>query len=250
MADPLDVLRTSAARLRSLVEALDSSKLDMPAYPSEWAIADVLSHLGSAAQILQRRLDDTLAGSPTPGDFAQTIWDAWSAKPAQAKAADALAADEALLHRLGSLTEAEQAGFRFTMGPMSFDLAGFMQLRLNELALHTWDIEVALDPDATLAPEATPLIVDSLEPVARFTGKPTGVEHEVAVRTSEPRRDFTVTLGTDAVSLAPAEPVREPDLELPAEAFVRLVYGRLDPDHTPSTRGGDLDELRRAFPGL
>ena len=39
---------------------------------------------------------------------------------------------------------------------------------------------------------------------------------------------------------------------LPAEALVRLVYGRLDPDHTPSFDGdeADLDELRRAFPGV
>jgi hypothetical protein len=40
---------------------------------------------------------------------------------------------------------------------------------------------------------------------------------------------------------------------LPAEAFVRLVYGRLDPDHTPAsvvTDGGLLSLLRAAFPGV
>jgi hypothetical protein len=39
---------------------------------------------------------------------------------------------------------------------------------------------------------------------------------------------------------------------LPAEAFVRLVYGRLDPDHTPpvETGGDELDALRKVFPGL
>jgi hypothetical protein len=42
-----------------------------------------------------------------------------------------------------------------------------------------------------------------------------------------------------------------PDLELPAEAFVRLVYGRLDPAHTPPVSGtADLDELRSVFPGV
>ena len=42
-------------------------------------------------------------------------------------------------------------------------------------------------------------------------------------------------------------------LSLPAEAFIRLVYGRLDPDHTPASvdaRGVDLDLLRRTFPGV
>jgi hypothetical protein len=38
-----------------------------------------------------------------------------------------------------------------------------------------------------------------------------------------------------------------------AEAFIRLVYGRLDADHTPrSVRadGVDLGTLRATFPGL
>jgi hypothetical protein len=43
-----------------------------------------------------------------------------------------------------------------------------------------------------------------------------------------------------------------PDLELPSEAFIRLVYGRLDPAHTPEVSGRPtvLEELRRAFPGF
>jgi hypothetical protein len=42
----------------------------------------------------------------------------------------------------------------------------------------------------------------------------------------------------------------EPDLEIPAEGLIRLVYGRLDPDHTPPIGGSaDLDALRRVFPG-
>jgi hypothetical protein len=44
----------------------------------------------------------------------------------------------------------------------------------------------------------------------------------------------------------------EPDLSMPAEAFVRLVYGRLDPDHAPAGVEGDerlLEQLRAVFPG-
>ncbi len=44
----------------------------------------------------------------------------------------------------------------------------------------------------------------------------------------------------------------EPDLELPADALIRLVAGRLDPDHTPAGIVGasHLDELRQVFPGF
>ena len=94
-------------------------------------------------------------------------------------------------------------------------------------------------------------MVDNLEMIARFAGKPTGGEQSVAVRTDDPRRDFRIAVETDSLSLAPSEPGGTPDLEIPAEAFIRLVYGRLDPEHTPGHQGSaDLDELRRAFPGF
>jgi hypothetical protein len=43
------------------------------------------------------------------------------------------------------------------------------------------------------------------------------------------------------------------ELLLPTESFLRLVYGRLDPDHTPPlelTGPVTLDELRAVFPGV
>ena len=54
------------------------------------------------------------------------------------------------------------------------------------------------------------------------------------------------------MSLVPAEPRGTPDLVLPAEALVRLVYGRLDPAHTPGSITGSarLAALRAAFPGV
>jgi hypothetical protein len=55
-----------------------------------------------------------------------------------------------------------------------------------------------------------------------------------------------------SISAATDEPA-DARLELPAEALVRLAYGRLDPDHTPSTvtaDGVDLDLLRQVFPGF
>jgi hypothetical protein len=99
-------------------------------------------------------------------------------------------------------------------------------------------------------PDAVRVIVDNLDLIVRFTGKPTGIQRDLHVRTTEPARDFTLSLGQEAVSLVPCDDEHEPDLELPAEALIRLVYGRLDSNHTPPVTGlVDLDEVRRAFPG-
>ena len=249
--DQVDALRASATRLRHIVEPLSADQLRAPAYPTEWSIADVLSHIGSGAVVMQLRLEAALAGPDLADDFAQRIWDEWNAKSPGEKRADALIADRTLLDRVESLTEEQRARFGFTMGPIQVDLARFLGLRLNEHAVHTWDIEVALEPDATVAPDAARLVVDDLGLIAQYTGKPTGIEHDLHVRATDPARDFTLSLGREKVSLTPCQDAHAPDLELPAEAFIRLVYGRLDPDHTPPIKGrADLDELRRAFPGV
>ncbi|HEY1739196.1 MAG TPA: hypothetical protein VGI86_10820, partial [Acidimicrobiia bacterium] len=70
--------------------------------------------------------------------------------------------------------------------------------------------------------------------------------------TAAPAREFTLSLGGDSLTLDVCAADHEPDVELPAEAFIRLVYGRLDADHTPPSVHStvDLSELRAAFPGF
>jgi uncharacterized protein (TIGR03083 family) len=249
--DGLDALQASVARLRALAEPLDGSQLRAPAYPSEWSIAETLSHIGSAAVIMGRRIDDALAGEDTDADFAPQVWDEWNAKSPEDQAADALAVDRVFLERLESIAEDAPADFGFSMGPMRVDLPTVVRMRVTEHALHTWDVEVALDPTATLPTAETGVAIDNLEMVARYSGKPTGVEQTLHIATAAPRRAFELQLGADSVSLSPASDDSEPDLELPAEAFVRLVYGRLDPAHTPPVDHGDvLAALRPVFTGV
>ena len=251
MGDELKTLRASAARLRAIVEGLEPKQLEEPGYPSEWTVADVLSHLGSGAVLSRGRVDDVLGGRETDAGFAPSVWDEWNAKSPEAKAADALVADRALLERLDLLTDEEKQGFRTSFGPMDVDFDGFVRARLNEHAVHTWDVDVAFDPEATIAPDATAVVVDNIERPAGWSGKPTGIERTVHVRTTTPVRHFTISIDPAAVSMEAADGA-EPDLVLPAEALIRLVYGRLDAGHTPPVTGDEslLAELRQTFRGF
>jgi hypothetical protein len=133
---------------------------------------------------------------------------------------------------------------------------GFARLRVGEHAVHTWDVVVALDPAATLAPDAVALLIDALEQVAARSAKPDGKQRTVRVSTTDPERQFILTTD-DEVTLTPSDQgaTRElglSELRLPAEALIRLVYGRLDEAHTPPTEtaGVELDDLRQIFRGF
>jgi uncharacterized protein (TIGR03083 family) len=240
----LEVLGSSVTRLARLVEPLDPDQLRQQAYPTEWTVADVLSHLGSGAVITRLRID---------GEVDMTaIWDEWNAKDPDAQARDALEADGALQERLAALTSAERSALHFAMGPMDLDLATFLGMRLSEHSLHTWDIAVTFDDAATIPADEAALVSTNLAMMARFAGKPTGAERDLTVATVDPARHFSIALRHDGVSLSPTAAGGEADLTMPTDALIRLVYGRLDPDHTPTLAAdeGDLDELRRAFPGF
>ena len=248
MTDRLAALRMSTDHLRALGAGLDADALRRPAYPTDWTVADVLSHLGSSAEIFLRRFDAAVHDRADAPD-QDVIWAVWDAKSPDAKAADALVADAALLDAFETLPHHARVDFRASLGPLEVDFDGFVGLRLNEHLLHTWDIEVAGDPAATLLPAPVPFVIDSLAMTVQWTGRPHGPD-SIRVHTDDPRRDLTVTLGPDTVTLTPSEDATRPDLVLPGEAFVRLVYGRLDPDHTPPVSDVDVvSRLRAVFPG-
>ncbi len=251
MSDELSALETSVARLQRIAGGLGADQVRRSAYPSEWTVADVLSHIGSGGVIMRRGLEDTLAGRQPDGSFNQGVWDEWNAKAPEDQAAEALEADAALVAALDAVTDEQRRDFSFSMGPMTLDFDRFVALRLSEHVVHTWDVEVTFDPAAVLAPETTPVIIDGVHVIAGFAGRPTGSAATVTVATTGPERDLAVVLTPDSVALQPAEAGSDPDLALPTEAFIRLVYGRLDPDHTPDgIEGPTLDQLRQVFPGF
>jgi uncharacterized protein (TIGR03083 family) len=249
----IGALRHSHDHLQTLAEPLDLGQLQQRSYCSEWSIAQVLSHLGSQAEIWSLFLDAGLTGQEPPGqDKFGPIWAAWNAKDAQAQAADGLRADEATLERFESLDADQRARLRLRVFGMDADVTGLARMRLGEHAIHGWDIAVALDPSATVAPDAVSLLIDTLGQLAGWAGKPDGRQRTLRIWTSDPERHFVLRTGTDVTLTAADGDDGPPDLRLPAEAFIRLVYGRLDPAHTPPAENGgvDLDELRQLFPGI
>ncbi|MDP9842110.1 maleylpyruvate isomerase family mycothiol-dependent enzyme [Streptosporangium lutulentum] len=257
-------LRTNHDDLSALVRGLDAEDLNRPSAASEWTVAQVLSHLGSGAEIGLASLRAALAGQDAPGqDFNQSVWDRWNAKGPKEHAEDFLSADAELVAAYESLDADTRRQLQIKLGfmPAPADVTLVAGMRLNEFALHAWDVKVVFDPKATVAPDASEALVDFLPGplsfLVGFIGKPDALASRpvtLRVETSEPRRVLDLTIGE---TIGFGEPSESADavLSLPAEAWLRLVSGRLDDAHTPGSVKvtGDavtLDDLRRVFPGF
>jgi uncharacterized protein (TIGR03083 family) len=250
-------LRASHERLASLVAPLTPEQLRGPSYCRDWTVAQVLSHLGSGAEIGLMMLPAALGQAEPPGrESFGPVWDTWNAKSPQDQAADCLSTDEKHVRALEELSDDDLAAISFPFFGMTLDGVGLVRLRLGEHAIHTWDVAVSGDPGATVAPGAVGLLIDN---VAQFLAPRLGRAGDGAfrahIRTTDPERDYL---------LIAADPVSMPDwpgdgggadgeIRMPAEALLRLAYGRLDPGHTPpgvEAEPADLDRLRAVFPGF
>ncbi|TWD84745.1 uncharacterized protein (TIGR03083 family) [Kribbella amoyensis] len=254
----IGALRTGYDQLATLVGRLRPDDLVRPSGAAEWTVAQVLSHLGSGAEINLAVVEGAIAGTGNPGaEFNQATWARWDAMTPADQATSFLAANEKLLQLFEGLDEQQVADLRIDFGffPQPLDVGAAAAMRLTEFALHSWDVRVAFDADATVAPEATELLADAVGSLLGFAGKADQLDGDVtlAVETTEPARTFGLAI-TDTVAVTETSATADGVLVVPTEYFVRLVTGRHGAKYTPASveltsAKVTLDDLRRVFPG-
>ncbi len=241
-------LRAQHDQLAGLVEALGEEQLVGPSGATEWRLCDVLSHLGSGAETML----GTLRGGPTEGEAA---WARWNAATPQDKAAWFVEHDERLVAALEDLDHSAREERTYDLGflPEPVTAVVLVGMRLNEIANHSWDIRVGLDPAALVDREAAETLLEHysgpLDFLLGFSAKPDAISDPAVVE----------VLGhglviEEAVSLVREDPVA-PTAHLVAEpeTVVRLLSGRLGPQHSPDgvavSGNVTIEDLRRVFPG-
>jgi uncharacterized protein (TIGR03083 family) len=238
--------------LIGLARELSVDQLKAQSACSDWSVAQVLSHLGSAAEIGR----NTVTAGKADMDAAQPIWDRWNAMSPEKQAAGFVEAATKLSEVLASFDDTQLADYQIDVGflPAPVDLSFYAKMRLSEVALHGWDIRVAFDPGATVHDWITLPILDQLPMFAGFFAQPTGAHGVVSFVASNPGGQYGLELRTDGASFSAGAPdAPTATIRLPSEALIRLTAGRLGPEHTPAsvTVEGDvsLDDLRAVFPG-
>jgi uncharacterized protein (TIGR03083 family) len=250
-------LRTTHDDLAALVPGLTDEQLAGPSGASEWTVAQVLSHLGSGAEIGLATLETALAAGPAaePG-FNQSVWDRWNAMSPHEQATNFLDHDGRLVAAFETLTSERRMTAQVDLGflPEPLPLASFAGMRLNESAQHSWDVRVAFDPSAAIPADAAAVLAEHLAGglgfLVGFIGKADALAEPAVVDIEGSGYGLVVT-DKVAVVTEPADPTAT--FTGPLEAAIRLVGGRLRPANTPErvkvTGAVTLDDLRRVFPG-
>jgi uncharacterized protein (TIGR03083 family) len=253
----VSALRARHDHLARRAGGLPAQVLSGPSGAADWTVAQVLSHLGSGAEIATAVAAAARAGDPVPGqEFNQGVWDRWNALGAAEQAAGFVERNDAFVALVESLSPAELDGTRVDLGflPAPLPLPSFLGMRLNEATLHGWDVDVAVDPDAELhdatAATLAEHLADGLGFLLAFASQPAKLAEPAVVAVAG--SPYALVIG-DQVRLTASAPAATATFSGSLGAALRLLAGRLKPDYTPpdvNVQGNvTLDELRVVFPG-
>ena len=238
------VAKRSAVNLRKSLEQLTPKQWERPSACSEWQVQDVVSHLigGAERQAGSMELGRRGDSNPPAGFFAQASEER-STSNAQRDIARRNQLEGRLLGAFDSSYEKLFQQFDI-MGDFSWDTlcwhassgsitaAAYVDLRIQELAIHDFDIRSAFQSDAGLDPECVQVLLD-------MTPRWLGMCFRPTERLSKPlvygfdvnswKSLLTVTGDEFKMELEAAEGKAEPDLTLVAtgEQYLLFTYGRL-----------------------
>ena len=252
----ITALRSTHDDLAALVPTLSDDQLSGPSGASDWTVAQVLSHLGSGAEIAHAGYRAALDGTPAPEqDFNQGVWDRWNARSPQDQAAQFLEHDAALLGTLEALTPEQREHLEIKLGflPEPLPLTSVVGMRLNEAAQHAWDVRVALDRAATVDPTSAEVLLEHFSGGLGFLLGFIGKAEHLSEPTGSGSRTPTWSSRSTSRSAWRPRPRATATFTGAPEAAIRLIGGRLTAPYTPEgvevTGNATLDDLRRVFPG-
>lgn len=256
----LPVLAGEAAAFEAFLETLSDGDLDRPSACSEWTVGDVVGHLTWAGPYFAGLAERALAGDlspapdlPPPGE-ARRQRIAKLAKETRAHHGPAIraafrAANAQVYDCFAAVRDPDwDRPTAHRVGPLRYLLA----TRVNELALHGWDIRSVMEPPGHLRPESLPVLLALLELWAPLLYRPDPAQTDPVrlrctfIDPNLPPRDLIVEAA--GVRLTPAgSGAADATLRGPAEVLPLLLLGRIDAATAKKAYGLTVDGDRAAL---
>lgn len=262
------VIGTLARGLHGLLGELADDQLNTQSACDAWRVRDVAGHLANRAerQIASMTRARTGDSGPPAGFTAPSDMMAMSAANADADIAYTDSLGDSLmdtfgeryreLHRLLDSFNGEEWRsdcWHPRLGTMT--AREYVSQRIQELAVHDWDIRSALDPEAGLHPDAIPVLLGMSARWLRAAYNPGANPPQGAVRYRFALADadaVDVLVDPDGARIGPG--LHDGDIDLTvrcdANTYLLLAYGRLDFDAAVESgrlRASGADGLLRQF---
>ncbi len=244
------VIGTLARGLNEFLTGLSPNDLRRHSACDAWAVRDVAGHLTNRAE---RQITSMTRGregdaDPPPGFSAPSDMMAMSAANADADIAYAISLGEELvptferhyrkLHMLLNSFSGDDwrcACWHPRRGTMT--AREYVSQRIQELAVHDWDIRSAFDPQASLHPDAVPVLLGMSAHWLRSAYNPGNdppseeIRYHFALSDAEP---IDVLVKLDGVQIGAGLHPNPDDLDMlvacNANTYLLLAYGRIDVD--------------------
>ena len=235
------VAKRLAANIREHLGGLTPEQWELPSACAEWQVQDVVSHLIGGAERQAESMERGRGGdSDPPAGFVPPQASELSATNAQRDIdrSNELAGHflesfdasyEKLHHEFDRFSEVSWDTLAWHVRRGAMTGADYVELRIQELAIHDWDIRSATEIIPSLYPDSVPILLDMtprwLGMCFRSSAKlPKAVVYGFNVDS----QNYRLTVTGDGFDMISGE-VTEADFSLSAtgEQFLLFTYGRL-----------------------
>jgi len=237
----VEVAKRLAANIRTYLGELTAVQWELPSACAEWKVRDVVSHLIGGAERQTESMERGRSGdSNPPAGFV-------SPGPAELSATNAQRDIDRSNQLAGHFLESFDASYeklhqQFDQyGEDSWETlawhvrrgamtaAAYVELRIQELAIHDYDIRSAFQPDASLYSGCVPVLLDMTPRWLGMCFRPSDrLPKPVVYRFDVGSEIYRMTVTGDQFVMEPGEtPQTDLSLSASGENYLLFTYGRL-----------------------
>ena len=235
------VAKRLAANIREYLGELTPEQWELRSACAEWQVRDVVSHLIGGAERQAESMERGRGGdSDPPAGFVPPDAAALSAANAQrdidrrnemaGRILESFDASYEKLHQeFDRYGEGSWDTLAWHMRRGAMTGAAYVELRIQELAIHDWDIRSAFDASAGLDPDCVPVLMDMSPRWLGMCFRPSApLPKPVVYGFNVGGESYRMTVTGDAFQMEAGE-ASQPDLSLSAtsEQYLLFTYGRL-----------------------
>lgn len=245
--DRVKLLQSESTQLKQFLHALPQEAWSQPSACGHWQIQDVVTHLAGAAESYVDWISRGLRGDPSPPAGRPPAGSGNAGSTAAGIAERVISRREQLGDQLLTTFETSDDALNRLLagiGPQDWErpcyqpigqipVRRFIDLRLQELVIHGWDIRSRLMPDAPLSPESLPGLMDMLAFLTPGWAFWPGTKRNIPVRyrfdvTGTVSNTIDIVVEGDKASIAArSDAIPDVNFRCETEAYVLMRYGRI-----------------------